>query len=334
MRAAYQRYGPCLTEATYAGRLGTGVEHAITVSLARTDDIVRGIYRLRMEVNEPVAFSRFVIFQIGADSYSYTGERRMALGNETGMIKEWSTQWGGDIYRTQPLECTGRVPWISLHEAVPRPPRKERENGDWANRGIVIRSWKARLGGQSAAPWVAERGVKARGEDTSTADIVPPPGVTRLQPGDFVEAVIEHVVVPQFAADYYGPNEALRAALTQWENTWRMIHREATGNERRVKVQTGRLENLCPSVTVRAENDTAALTLDGGLGYVPVTFTGLTSPRGHVLLVDGQPLRQGVHGNDFWQTDYDPATRCWSRTYNLPVDDGRQPLIIQLSKES
>ena len=69
----------------------------------------------------------------------------------------------------------------------------------------------------------------ARGADTSTVDLLPPPGVTRLEPGDFVEATIEHVIMPQFAADYYGPNEALRAALGQWENTWRMIHREAVG---------------------------------------------------------------------------------------------------------
>ena len=38
--------------------------------------------------------------------------------------------------------------------------------------------------------------------------------------------------MPQFAADYYGPNEALRAALTESENTWRMIQREAVGNDR------------------------------------------------------------------------------------------------------
>ncbi|MCX6908121.1 MAG: LamG domain-containing protein, partial [Verrucomicrobia bacterium] len=52
MRTAYERYGPCLTEVTYAGRLGDGIEHAATVSLARTDDIVRGIYRLRLDVKK------------------------------------------------------------------------------------------------------------------------------------------------------------------------------------------------------------------------------------------------------------------------------------------
>jgi hypothetical protein len=319
VRAAYQRQGPCLTEVLYAGRLGEGIEHSAAVSLGRTDDLVRGVYRLRLDVTKPVAFSRFVVFQIGADTYSYTGERKMALGNETGLLKEWDTQWGGDCYRTPPVACAGRTPWISLHEAVPR--LKPGESGAWANRGVVIRSWRARLGGQAAGPWMAERGVRARGDGTSTADIVPPHGVTRLEPGDFVEATFEHLIVPQSDADYYGPNEALRAALKDGGNTWRMIRREAAGNERRVSVTKGRLVSLCPSVCVCAKDGAAEFTLAGGLGYVPVTFIGLTSAAGHALEVDGQPVDQRVHGNDFWQADYDPGTRRWSLTFNLPLHD-------------
>jgi hypothetical protein len=337
MHTAYERYGPCLTEVTYAGRITDGVEHSATVSLARTDDIVRGTYRLQLNVTTPTDFSRFVIFQIGADTYGYTGERKMALGNETGLLREWPTQWGGNTYRTAPLECTGRVPWISLHEAVSRAKKEAAVQGQqdapgaWANRGIVIRSWQARLGGRPASPWMAEHGVRARGEDTSTADITPPPGVTRLEPGDFVEATIEHVIVPQYAADYYGPNEALRTALGQWENTWQMTHREAVGNDRRVDMQRGTLTRLYSDVRVHASEDGAEFTLTGGLGYVPVTFTGLTSPRDRMLTLDNRPVNQAVHGNDFWQTDYDPETKSWSQTYNIPIGD-KSPHIIRLER--
>ncbi len=319
MRTVYHRYGPCLTEVTYTGRVGEGLRHSATVSLARTDDIVRGTYRLRLDVEQATDFSRFVLFQIGADTYSYTGERKMAWGNACGLVREWATQWGGEVYRNAPREWTGRVPWVSLHEAVARP--EADGHGAWANRGLVIRSWKARLGGQEASPWIAERGVRARGVDTSTIDLLPPPGLTRLERGDFLEATLEHLVVPQFAADYYGPNEALRAALGEGENTWRMIHREAVGNDRHVEVTTGTLEGLYPAIAIRTLNDTAELTLRGGLGFVPVTLAGLTSPRGHTLHLNGRPLDQSVHGNDFWQTDYDPQQRRWSRTYNLPIGD-------------
>lgn len=330
MRTAYERYGPCLTEVTYAGRVGPGIEHAVTASLARTDDIVRGVYRIRMDVKQSVDFSRFVIFQIGADSYSYTGERKIAVGDESGLAREWETQWGGGTYRTLPIECSGRLPWVSLHEAVSRAEHEARGRGQpgapgaWANRGLVIRHWQARLGGQPALPFVAEHGVHARGHDTSTIDIIPPTGVTRLEPGDFVEATIEHLVMPQFAADYYGPNRALRAALTESQDSWRMVHREAVGNDRRVTTHTGTLERLHPAITIRADRDAAEFQLSGGLGYVPITITGLRSSRDYDLLVDGHRVDQSVHGRDFWQTDYDPSLQRWSRTYTLPVEPGRQ----------
>lgn len=329
MRTAYLRQCPVLTEVVYAGQLADGrITHRAAVSLCRSDDVVRGIYRLRLEVTEEVPFSRFVVFQIGADSYSYTGERAMALGNETGLLREWATQWGGGVYRTEPMACTGRVPWISLHEAVPR--AEAARGGAWANRGVVLREWKATLGGRPAQPWIAEYGVKARGTDTSTIDILPPPGVTRLLPGDGVEATIEHVIVPQSAADYYGPNEALRAALEKDANTWRMIHREAVGNDRQVAMTTGRLLGLFPAVRIQTADDRAEFAIAGGLAYVPVTFTGLTGARAPRLEVrlpggDWHPVDQAVHGNDFWQADYDASVARWEVTFSLPCDARGDP---------
>ena len=330
MRTVYVKQGPCLTEVMYAGHTGPALEHSVTVSLGRTDDIVRGIYRLRLDVKKAIDFSRFVIFQIGADTYSYTGERKMAVGDETGLLKEWATQWGGDSYRAAPMECAGRFPWVSLHEAVPRV--KAGEQGAWANRGFVIRSWKARFGGKAAGPWLAERGAKVGGVDTSTADIVPPAGITRLDPGDFVEATIEHVIMPQFAKDYYGPNKELRAALTEGDNTWRMIQREALRDERRVLVTKGTLISLWPSVCICAMNGEAEYSLTGGLGYVPVTFTGLASPDGYTLSLDGQPVDQSVHGNDFWQTDYDVASQQWQVTFNIPFSTGKSHAVRLVRK--
>jgi hypothetical protein len=237
------------------------------------------------------------------------------------------------------MECSGRVPWISLHDAVSRAnaeaasPGHTNAQGAWANRGIVIRSWNARLAGERARPWIAERGVRARGEDTSTIDVLPPPDVHRLQPGDFVEATIEHIVMPQFASDYYGPNNSLRAALGQWENTWHMIHREATGNDRHVEVVTGTLRSRYPAVCILAAGDRVEFTITGGLGYVPITMAGLTSHRGFALHLDGQQVDQSIHGNDFWQTDYDPATRTWEMTFNLPLG-GERPHNVRFGPAS
>ncbi len=317
MKSIDHRQGPCLTEVTYAGHLGDSINHATTVSLVRTDDLVRATYRLRMDVNKATDFSRFVIFQFGADTYSYTGEKKMAMGNEEGLQKEWETQWGGGLYRTEPMRCVGRVPWVSLHEAVPQ--LKDQQRGAWANRGIVIRSWTAKLGGKESSPWIAERGVNVHGKETSTLDLVLPPNVKKLLPGDFVDGTIEFVVMPQFADDYYGPNESLRTALRQHQNTWRMIHREAVENDRQITMKIGKLQHRFPDIRIEATNNQAEFEIEGGTGYVPITFTGLTAPARYELYVGGKRLDQSVHGNDFWQTDYDPTTQRWSQTFNVPA---------------
>ncbi len=324
VRTTRMRQGPCLTEVEYAGWIGKGIRYSVTPSLGRTDDLVRATYRLRMDVIEAVEFSRFVIFQVGADTYNMTAERKLAVGNVEGRVREWVAQWGGNEYKMEPQRMAGRMPWLSLHEGRPREGSKD--EGIWADRGMVIRSWKARLGGKEAEPWFAERGLEQHHLKSSTLDLVPPPGVTRFQPGDFVEAVIEYLVLPQRADDYYGPNEALRRALAKDGGSWRMTRREAMGNDRKVVVHAGKLERIHPDVRVRAHQDRAQLTVEGGLGHVPVTFTGLSAYAGFVLAVDGQPIDQGVHGNDFWQCDYDSESCMWSQTFTLPLGPGLHEL--------
>lgn len=318
MKTMYRRYSPVLTEVTYAGRSHDAkIDLRYTVSLYRTDDLTRGIYRFRYDVRQPVDFRRLVLFQCGGDHYSYTGERSMALGNERGLARQWKTQWGGNRYRTQPVELTGRVPWISMHDAVPR------ELGGWANRGLIVREFESRIQGRRTKPWVAERGARVRGSDTSLIDILPPPGVNRLLVGDYVEAVVEHVVIPQWAKDYYGPNGRLTAALQESQNTWKMVFREAVGNHLEVSVSRGTLRRARP-LMIEAQDNHAQFSIAGGLGYVPITISGLTKYGPPVLQKQSgnrwETIDQSVHGSDFWQADYDPSTMTWEITYSIPLD--------------
>jgi hypothetical protein len=109
-----------------------------------------------------------------------------------------------------------------------------------------------------------------------------------------------------------------------------MIQREAVGNDRKITMTKGDLRRCYPDVRIATSQGAAEFTISGGLGYVPMTFTGLASPSGHVLSVDGAPLHQAVHGNDFWQTDYDPESATWSLTYNVPFTPGK-PHHVQFS---
>lgn len=321
VKADYHRYGPCLTEVAYSGRNTEGVKHSVTTSLGRTDDLVRATYRLRLDVTEAFPFSRFVLFQIGADTYNKSHEQKHAFGNEDGLIAERTSSPGGNAYKTGITPLPGEIPWISMQDGAP-PDRREEEQGAWANRGLVIRSWKAVLGGKPAGPCFAEHGTGSGTAASSTIDLVPPGDVTSLLPGDFVEATIEYLVIPQSSKDYLGPDTTLLEALEKHGNTWKMVHREASGNHRVVEVPKGTLIRRYPDIRVELRRGKADFTVAGGHGYVPLTFTGLRRHAGYDLSVDGAPLDQSVHGGDFWQTDYDPARGTWSQTFNLPLRSG------------
>ena len=221
------------------------------------------------------------------------------------------------------IACEGRDPWFSLHGAVSR----DTKGGGWANRALVVRKWSSRLGGRDVPrPFASVFGTE-NGVPSANVELSSPPGLTSLLPGDFVEAEVDLVVFPVSAESYYGPNTALTQALRIGGDTWRMARREAVGNAVNVEAARGRLVRATIPVEVAVnEQGHAEILLSGGLGYVPLTFSGLDRHRGIELWRDdgnGQGPRridQSVHGRDFWQSSYDPASKTWSLTYNVPVN--------------
>ncbi|MGJ8726675.1 MAG: hypothetical protein ACSHYB_19170 [Roseibacillus sp.] len=320
MKAIYHRTGPCLTEVTYQGLLGTGIKHETTVSIARTDDLVRATYQLSMQVTEDTDFSRLVLFQVGADTYNTTREKKFAVGSNLNLSQEWSATWGDNVYQSSPIQLLGSNPWVSFHEGEKI---GQEDKGPGANRGFVIRKWKAQLGGKKAQPWVRERGIGRNNRESSIIDLLPPPEVTSLKSGDYLEATIEHLVIPQSPEVYYGPNKELRAALTQYADTWRMVSREAKGNSRDLKVEKGTLLGKFPDIRIASDNNQACFNLTNGLGFVPITFTNLSSHKGYQILIDSEIWQQTANKNDYWQSDYHPKTKTWSQTYNIPFPSGK-----------
>lgn len=112
-----------------------------------------------------------------------------------------------------------------------------------------------------------------------------------------------------------------------WGDTWQMIYREAKGNNLGVNVTKGQLLSSYP-IKIKADAySTAQFTVAGGLAYVPVTFTGLCNYRDFTLQRQDATdpskwidIDQSVHGNDFWQTDYDANSGRWDITYNINLD--------------
>ena len=317
MRTRYLRYGPNLAQVTFAGRTDDGaMEFSHSAALFRSDDYTRGWHRFRLQVKADTSFSRLVFFQQASDTYDYNGGATYAFGNARSNTpqRQWQATLDQHNYIGHPVALTGPMPWAATMDAPSEPGYSA------ANRGFVIRSWQARIAGtKNTPPYLAERSIPGG----SILDVVPPPGVTNLKAGDYVEAELVRLYVPKFASNNYGPNINFAAALTNYQNTFNLVLREAVGNNLAVTVQTGALEHLYP-LQIRAANNQAAFTITGGLGFAPVTITGLSGYQAPVLQERvgsaWWTINQAVNGNDFWQCDYNAETGTWEITFNIPLD--------------
>jgi hypothetical protein len=321
VRTAYVSQGPNLTKVIYAGTTADGAIAArVETSTPRCDDVNRVYHRIRYDVKAPAPFSRLAFYQLGADNYNDHQFTTIARGNAEGLAEAWTTERGGKKYLREAAPAEGHAPWIALLGGIRSPTL---EKGAWADRAIVVRAWKARLGGaDTPLPHFASYGTE-NGPHSANAELVPPPGLTELIPGDFIEAEIELIVLPQSAGDYYGPNAALKTVLAEHAGTWKLPHRFARKGALQIAIREGALARSLPvEIAVDPGTQCAACEITGGVGYVPITFTGLKRPRGFTLRVDGEAIDQSMHGNDYWQVVGD-ADGTWSVTYNLPMDGAR-----------
>lgn len=320
-RTEYSAYGPCLTSVRYTeespgGELAARME----VSLPRSEDYLRTFFRLRYDVRRPMQWRRLAFFQLGADFYNEAPSRRVAIGDSKGLREEWDPKRAKEVCDRTAVPLTGAQPWLSIHglERDALPPGRAA-----ASRGLIVRAWRAVLGGQPSpqphASFVCTEW--GTGNHRTVIELAPPPGVMKLRPGDFVEADLELVVFPADAAAYYGSDKSFRKTLERDADTWRLVHNESSGNALKVGARRGTVVNRYPLVVAVDDQQRAEVTVRGGLGYVPVTFTGLPNPRGWRLLMDDKPVNQSVHGNDFWQTDYDAGKKEWRMTFNVRLSE-------------
>ncbi|MDR1666759.1 MAG: T9SS type A sorting domain-containing protein [Bacteroidales bacterium] len=329
VKTYYKRYCPNFTEVINAGEILEGrIRFDYAVSIGRSDDYVRGIYRLRMEVKQDVAFDRLDIFQLASEGYHLSQSRKIAVGNKNGMTLERNARNSSpSAYVGHPEAFSGETPWVSFFDT----PYTDDEGTGWgthwtsADRGFVIRNWKSRINGQvNVAPHWQEYSVGTGYlHPASIVNVTLPETCASLSAGDFVEAEIEWFFLPLFASQYWGPNDNLKKALQRNGGSWRMTLREATGNHITVATERGTVEKHYP-IIIAAENNEAHFTVTGGIGYVPLTVTGLSSYFRPALYVKKngkwEAVDQSNHGNDFWQVDYDPNTEAWECTYNVNLD--------------
>ena len=313
--------GPLLTdfrcdEETRGGEIVSQMAFAVP---AATDHL-RTFVRLRHDVKQPVRWRRLDFFQLGADFYNEVPSRRVAVGDAAGVRDEWEPRRGGNVPDRTGIPLTGDAAWVSAH-GVERAALGDGRAA--AGRGLIVRAWRAVLGGRPAAPYLSSFAREwGSGNHRTVISLTPPPDVAELLPGDFVEAELELVVFPANAAAWHGADEVFRAALVRDADTWRPVHREAAGNALRPQVRRGSLTRSLPVVVAVDGRQEGEVRFDGGLGHVPVTFTGLDRPAGHRLLVNGRPA-------DHRQTDWDAAAQRWQCTVAVAPSEAR-PVEVRI----
>jgi len=292
------------------------------VSTPRSADFPRHFHRVRYDVRKAVKFKRLAFYQVGADRYNENWYSKIARGSaDGGVAEEWDITRASGKYDRIGMAAVGSSPWFSFH-AVDRVDDAATGRGG-AARGLIVREWKARLGGKDVpVPFFSVYGAKP----SAVLELGVPPGVEELLPGDYVEAALEYIILPAAAGEYYGPDDCFRKALSEAANTWKPVHREAlVGNDFKVNVTTGTLQKRFP-LDIAAVKDKAEFAVVGAIGYVPVTISGLSDYRGPLLEVreDGrgewQKVANSVQDRNFWQTDYDTAHKAWSMTFTVPPD--------------
>jgi hypothetical protein len=252
------------------------------------------------------------------------------------------------------------------------PGKGQTSDGAFADRGMVIRRWDAVLGGKRVHnphfsvyrnSGTATTGLSYSSGGASSGikvalEISPPPGVTTLLPGDYVDASVEFIVLPRNRADYnpplgsasgsfdYGRSDVIAALSAadsaSWSGStstsdssrlgthWGLIRREAVFNSPNISLTYGTLESDHP-VRIRVDQaaQVAYFKLSSGLGHVPFSFSGVTHPsattnfkllRSTIDISGGSDQAHRWSAIDYWQTDYDIQQQSFTFTYNVLLD--------------
>ena len=326
LKTAYLAHGPCLTDVRYSGFYGKERDIAFEARVAtlRTDDCNRVFQQFRYRFARQFSTDGSHLFKMGPNDNLLTP--RIAYGNHDGLIAEHTvpgTLRAGSVFREQ-VVLTGGGPWW-----VAFPGSFFSRARDWGtgSRGLIIRSFRAvhgrRVYRNPVVSFPVQKLDKAKGLAGLNLELVVPEGVSRFMPGDTIEMDVEWLTVPRVADDYYGPDKAFLAHLQRDPKSWKTVYREAIGNGLGVSITGGNLLHNYP-IIVAATRPEVEASIEGGVAAVPIRFEGLRSTTGYALyrLQGGRrvPLDQSVHGNDFWQADYDAESGTYKMSFNLLLD--------------
>ena len=324
MKSAYLSHGPCLTEVRHKGFYGSERQVSIqnTIRTLRTDDYARTFQTLRYDFNETVSAANGWLFKMGRTNKYITPS--IAYGDRNGLSQEHAIPHNlnrGSTY-IAPFTMVGEAPYWIAFPGSRHIPTWQHASG---SRALIIRSYRAWIQGKEyTRPTISFPVYQVHKNGLPNLDLLvtPPESVKQFQPGDRIEFEVEWVTLHRYADDYYGPNKHYLQHLQEHSCSWETTYREAIGNDLQIQIEGGVLLHEYP-IIIKAEAPEVKVHIVGGVGAVPVRFEGLHSPSYRLYReLDGKLLEldQAIHGNDYWQTDYDTATGNYRLSFNVPLD--------------
>jgi len=317
MKVAYLSHGPCLSDVIYSGAYGSDRSVLVDarIQFPRTDDYGRTFQRLKYRFQREMGTAGSYLMRRHAGA----ADRVVAYGNAEGLIEEKRVTGGinKDDLLIPPTELKGPGPWWVAFPDRDQPPT--------GYVSLIIRDYACSFGGKTGQnPFLVSRVASVAGDKASLETwIIPPPDVKSYQPGDWVDLDAEWVHLVTEADNYGGANEVYRRHLAKNPRSWTTTYREVKGNDLDVAVDGGTLLQTLP-IIVKAKKQQVTVSIQGGVGHVPIRFEGLATADGYAIyeVVNGEEKRldQSVHGNDYWQVDCDAGSNTYQLSFNLPVD--------------
>lgn len=314
--------GPNMSDIVYGGLTSDGkIKMDFRTNLLRSDDVTRVLFNIDYTFTEDTEFSRMTFFQYGSERYQANYFQKYAFGNSNEIIESGEIPAGEFEFLNSSTEqkksITGDNPWFMVHDF--------RGTSRTENNGMMftVRRYDADLNGTKYdSPTFNMRKLRTGPEKQIGFELTAPSEVgKKIDKGSKVSMTIELCVLPQDTDTWYGKSDYLTATSDLF-NTPEQGLQQAKYGSIEVAANVGEVTSSYPVMIKTVNEDTAAqFTLRGGLGYVPVQFTGLKSYKGYKLQVqkngEWEDVDQSVKGNDFWQCDYDYATKTYTRTYNV-----------------
>lgn len=318
----YDSYGPNLANVLYREQTANGtIRSSLRTLMPQADDYARVFFHLRMEVDEDQTFERFALFQMGNEYYNSTDPAGLAVGNLDGLQREEAIEeiapWS---FVFESHRADGDRPWVSLHGLE----RDDDSRYGQATRGMIIRSWDARLGGEPADPHWQFFGTEWNRGKRVSVFLGAPPEVSTLKAGDYVDCVVEWVVLPITADLYYGPDERFRTLLEEHANSWEPVWRAATDFDPVLVSADGQEYRGIPlNIDFPEDTDELLFTVRNPQGVIPLRINNLRRPTGLLLewaKADGgfEAYSPDTQGRAFWEVNYQPGPGRYEMVLSLP----------------